>query len=99
MITIHQGRAVKKPYFLIADPEKSRAKIGDEVLCINPKTLDKTKGLVVSRYSFNWDIDPMGGLIRLEYGVEPQVLRAALEAMDPAFNAPNVSFLLVQETI
>ena len=97
MITINQGRSSQKPYFLVADPAKPRAIIKDEVLCINPKTKERTRGVVIARWSFNWDIDPLGGLILLEYGVPPEQLRAGLEALDPEFNSPLVSLLLIQE--
>jgi hypothetical protein len=97
MITINQGRSSLKPYFLIADPEKPRARQGEEVLCINPKTKVETKGLVMARWSFNWDVDPLAGLILLEYGVPAETLRAGLEALDPEFNSPNVSLLLIKE--
>lgn len=99
MITINQGRSSQKPFFLIADPEKPRAIQGDEVLCINPKTKVETKGLVMARWSFNWDVDPLSGLILLEYGVAPEVLRAGLESLDPEFNNPRVSLLLIKEII
>lgn len=97
MITINQGRSSQKPYFLVADPAKSRAVLKDEVLCINPKTKEKTKGIVIARWSFNWDIDPLAGLILLEYGLPAEQLRAGLEALDPEFNSPLVSLLLIQE--
>jgi hypothetical protein len=99
MITINQGRSSSKPYFLVADPEKHRAVINDQVLCINPKTKQETKGVVMARWSFNWDKDPMAGLILLEYCVTASQLRAGLEALDPAFNTPNVSLLLIKEII
>lgn len=96
MITINQGRSSSKLYFLVADPEKHRAKIGDEVLCVHPKTKEATKGVVVSRWSFNWDKDPLVGLILLEYGVTAAQLRHGLESLDPAFNTSNVSLLLIK---
>lgn len=99
MITINQGRSSNKPFFLVADPDKSRAKRGDEVLCVHPKTQEKTKGIVVERWSFNWDVDPLNGLILLEYCVKGEQLRRGLEALDPAFKDPNVSLLLIQEII
>ncbi len=97
MKIINQGRSSQKPYFLIADPAKSRALLKDEVLCINPKTQEKTRGVVIARWSFNWDIDPLSGLILLEYGVPAEQLRAGLEELDPEFNSPLVSLLLIQE--
>ncbi len=97
MIIINQGRSSQKPYFLVADPERPRAFLKDEVLCINPRTNEQTKGVVIARWSFNWDIDPLGGLILLEYGVPAQQLRAGLKALDPEFNSPLVCLLLIQE--
>lgn len=99
MITINQGRSSKKPYFLVADPATRRVRIGDEVLCVNPRTNEQTKGVVTERWSFNWDKDPMGGLILLEYCVKAEQLRAGLTALDPAFEDPNVSLLLIKEII
>jgi hypothetical protein len=100
MIVIHQGRSSKKPYFLVADSFKNpRAKIDDQVLCIHPKTKEETKGIVITRWTFNWDINPLSGLILLEYGIKKEVLRAGLEALDPIFNDTDVSFLLIQEII
>jgi len=100
MITINQGRSSSnKPYFLVADPDIPRAKIGDDVLCVNPKTMEQTKGIVVTRWTFNWDKDPLAGLILLEYGVSAQVLRKGLEALDEVFKNPNCSLLLIREII
>ncbi|MEI7829347.1 MAG: hypothetical protein WCI31_06240 [Prolixibacteraceae bacterium] len=99
MITINQGRSSQKPYFLIADPEKPRAIQGDQVLCVNPKTKVETKGLVMARWSFDWDVDPLAGLILLEYGVRPDQLRKGLQALDPEFNSSRVSLLLIKEII
>jgi hypothetical protein len=99
MITINQGRSSKKPYFLVADPAQHRAKITDEVLCVNPRTNEETKGVVIARWSFNWDKDPLNGLILLEYGLPPEQLRKGLQSLDPAFEDPNVSLLLIKEII
>ncbi len=98
MVTINQGRSSNKPYFLVADPAKPRTFLKDEVLCVNQKTNQETKGIVVARWTFNWDTDPLKGLILLEYGVEPEQLRKALEKLDPEFMDPNVSLLLIKAT-
>lgn len=99
MITINQGRSSNKPYFLIADPEKHRVTLNDEVLCIHPKTQAETKGVVMARWSFDWDVDPLSGLILLEYGVQPDQLRKGLQSLDPEFNSSRVSLLLIKEII
>lgn len=98
MIKIYQGRAFKKPYFLVADTEPPRAVIGDPVLCINPRSGEQIKGEVMARYSFNWDRDPMEGLLLLEYGVTSATLRSALSDKDPAFQKEEISFLIIKET-
>lgn len=97
MKIINQGRSSQKPYFLVADPSRPRAFLKDEVLCVNPRTNESTKGVVIARWSFNWDIDPLTGLILLEYGLPPEQLRAGLEELDPEFQSPNVSLLLIKE--
>jgi hypothetical protein len=97
MKIINQGRSSLKPYFLVADPSTPRAFLKDEVLCVNPRTSESTKGVVVARWSFNWDRDPLTGLILLEYGLPPEQLRAGLEELDPAFQCSDVSLLLIKE--
>lgn len=99
MITINQGRSSNKPFFLIADPAKHRANLNDQVLCVNPKTKLEAKGIVIARWSFNWEKDPLSGLILLEYGVSADTLRKGLESLDPEFKDPNVSLLLIKEII
>jgi len=98
MITIPQGRCHPKPYFLVADPvEKPRARMHDQVKCVNPRNGEVIFGTVIARWTFNWEKDPLTALILLEYGVQPEVLREGLESKDPDFCSDNCSFLLIQE--
>lgn len=99
MTTIYQGRRhPSDPYFLIADPaKKHKVKIGDTVICVDPKTNIETKAMAMDRFSFSWEY-PMEGLILAYYQIESDLLRKALEQKDEDFIDAEVSLVLMKAT-
>lgn len=100
-ITIKQGRP-RSPYFPVFQPIPGNTlHSGDEIECINPKTGVVTKGIVTHHaWVFDWN-DPhlFKGFLLLNYGFDPETLRAALVATDPAFDTKRAVLIAIKETI
>jgi len=98
-ITINQGRP-ESPYFPIIQPVPGlQFDVGRDVRCVNTKTKEVTNGVVTE---FHWTIDwrePPRGWLFQGWGVEPKLLRKALELSEPLFGTDEwARVILIKET-
>jgi hypothetical protein len=98
VITVIHGRP-SSPFFCITKPVPGvEMSAGQEIHCINPKTGQVTRGVITGEHwIIPWD-SPRRGFILLHYGVEPEVLRKALIATDPAFEKEWAMMVLILES-
>ena len=96
--TIRQGRSRSSCFTIIQPCPGIHLKVKQPVKCLNPKTNVLTTGIVLERWTFEWESPPTG-LILLAYGIDPQLLRNALLVNDQAYYDPWAIIYLIKETI
>lgn len=96
--TIRQGRSRSSCFTIIQPCPGINLKVNQPVKCLNPKTNVLTTGIVLARWTFEWESPPTG-LLLLAYGIDPKLLRTALLNNDEAYHDPWAIIYLIKETI
>lgn len=96
--TIRQGRSRSSCFTIIQPCPGIPLRVNQPIKCLNPKTNDISTGIVIERWTFEWESPPRG-LLLLAYGVEPPTLREVLLTKEPGYHDSWAILYLIRETI
>lgn len=96
MIEVKQGKPISK-YFKIFHPVCEDAKIGDQIVCIHPKSDVKTYGEIKGMITESW-LNIPDWICFDTYGVDAATIKKSLEESFEAHrNQDQVRILLIKQ--